>query len=323
MGACIDAAAVLTSHGMRKPRARRLADAAAQACLARAGRQAGDIDMLINAGVYREDHMGEPALAALVQEDIGANLGQPPVGGHGTFSFDVANGTCGVISALRLQAGLLRSGVIKLGLTVASDVGASPRESGSTLIQPVGGAVLLRWDDSIAGFTDFYSETFPEYADMLVSGLRWRPRRGLRTVPGAAGESRLVIDERPGYLARCVDCAEEATRRFLDRLGMDLTEIDLLIPAPADPEFLDSLRMRLGVPGDRVSFTPEDMAGAYTAATIAAIEAATKSGRLAEARTTLLLAVGAGITVALALYRQAPPQAGHGPGPGAQAGQHR
>jgi 3-oxoacyl-[acyl-carrier-protein] synthase III len=311
MGAHIDAAAALTSHGMRRPSARRLADAAARACLARAGRQAGDIDMLINTGIYREDHLGEPALAALVQEDIGANLGQPPVGGHGTFSFDLANGTCGVISALKLQAGLVRSGVIKLGLTVASDVEPSPSQPGSILIQPIGGAVLLGWDDSIAGFTDFYSETFPEYQDMLVSGLRWQPRRGLGVAPGAAGQSRLVIQEQPGYLARCVDCAEEATRRFLDRLGMDITEIDLLVPAPSAPEFLDPLRVRLGLPGDRVSFTAEDMAGAYTAATIAALEAATKSGRLAEARNTLLLAVGAGITVALALYRQALPQAGH------------
>ena len=311
MGARIDAAAALTSNGIRKPNARRLADAAARACLDRAGRQPGDIDMLINAGVYREDHLGEPALAALVQEDIGANLGQPPVGGHGTFSFDLANGTCGVIGALKIQAGLLQSGVIKLGLTVASDVDPSPSESGSVRIRPVGGAVLLGWDESIAGLTDFHSETFPEYAGMMVSGLMWRPRRGPLVPPGAAGESRLVVRERPGYLARCVDCAEEATRRFLDRLGMDIAEIDLLVPAPSAPEFLDSLRVRLGIPGDRVSFTGEDMAGAYTAGTIAALEVAAKSGRLAEARNTLLLAVGAGITVALALYRQAPLPADH------------
>jgi 3-oxoacyl-[acyl-carrier-protein] synthase III len=309
MGANIDAAVALTSHGVRRPSARRLVDAAARTCLAHAGRQASEIDMLINTGVYREDHMGEPALAALVQEDIGANLGQPPIGGHGTFSFDIANGTCGVISAIKLQAGLLRSGVIKLGLIVASDVDPHPKESGSALIQPTGGAVLLGWDDSIAGFTDFHSETFPEYEGMLVSGLMWRPRRGLRAQSGAAGRSQLVIREQPGYQARCADCAEEATWRFLDRLGMSMDEIDLFVPAPATPEFLDSLRVRLGVPGDRVSFTAEDMAGAYTAGTIAALEVAIKSGRLAEARNTLLLAVGAGITVALALYRRTSPEA--------------
>jgi 3-oxoacyl-[acyl-carrier-protein] synthase III len=153
----------------------------------------------------------------------------------------------------------------------------------------------------------FHSETFPEYADMLVSGLMWQPRRGARARPGAAGQSQLVVREQPGYQARCADCAEEATRRFLDRLGMSIDDIDLLVPAPAAPEFLDSLRVRLGIPGDRVSFTAEDMAGAYTTGTIAALEAAMKSGRLAEAHNTLLLAAGAGITVTLALYQQTPP----------------
>jgi len=229
VGARIEAATALASHGRRKPTARRLADTAARACFARAGRQASDVDLLINAGVYREDHMGEPALAAMVQEDIGANLGQPPVGGHGTFSFDLANGTCGVISAIQLQAGLLRSGVIRLGLIVASDVDPNPEESGSALVRPAGGAMLLGWDESIAGFTDFYLETFPEYENLLVSGLTWRPRRGLRVPLGAAGRSQLAVREQPGYQARCADCAEEATRRFLGRLGMGIDEIDLLV----------------------------------------------------------------------------------------------
>jgi 3-oxoacyl-[acyl-carrier-protein] synthase III len=119
----------------------------------------------------------------------------------------------------------------------------------------------------------------------------------------------MAVHEEPGYQARCADCAQEATRRFLGLLGMSIDEIDLLVPAPSAPEFLDRLRVGLGVPGDRVAFTTEDMAGAYTAGPIAALEAAVKSGRLAEARTVLLLAAGAGITVTLALYRQTPPGA--------------
>lgn len=115
MGTRSEAVSALTGHGPRKPSARRLADVAAQACLAHAGRQAADIDMLINAGVYREDSLGEPALAALIQEDIGANPGRPPASGRGTFSFDLSNGPCGVISAIQLENGLLHSGVIRLG----------------------------------------------------------------------------------------------------------------------------------------------------------------------------------------------------------------
>ena len=308
MGARIDATCAVTGHGPRKARARRLADAAAQTCLERAGREPGDVDMLINAGIYREDSMGEPALAALIQEDISANLGHPPVGGHGTFSFDLANGVCGVISAVQLVTGFLRSGAIKHGLIVTSDVHPSPTGSRTIPFQPAGGAMLLGWDDSIAGFTDFHTETFPEYGELFVSGLTWQARSRLSWPLQAAGRNQMVIDEKPGYLARCADCAVEATRHFLDRLGMSIDEIDLLVPAPATPAFLDALRVRLGVPGDRVAYMGEDMAGAYTTGPIAALEAAVKSGSLPEARNTLMLAAGAGITVGLALYRQAPPE---------------
>jgi 3-oxoacyl-[acyl-carrier-protein] synthase III len=117
----------------------------------------------------------------------------------------------------------------------------------------------------------------------------------------------MVIDSKPGYHARLADCAEEAAHRFLRRLGMGIGEIDLVVAAPLSPDFLDPLRVRLGVPGDRVAYVAEDLAGAYTTGPIAALQAAVRSGRLAEARNVLMLAAGAGITVAFALYRQAAP----------------
>jgi 3-oxoacyl-[acyl-carrier-protein] synthase-3 len=169
MGTRIEAASALTSHGLRKPTARRLADAAARTCLAHAGREPGDVDMLINAGIYREDSMGEPALAALIQEDIGANLGQPPIGGHGTFSFDLLNGICGVITAIQIESSLLDSGVIRLGAIVTSDVDPGHRHPGAVLLQPTAGAILLGRDEELAGFTDFCTETFPEYDDLFAN----------------------------------------------------------------------------------------------------------------------------------------------------------
>jgi 3-oxoacyl-[acyl-carrier-protein] synthase III len=307
MGTRIEAASALTSRGLRKPSARRLADAAARTCLARAGRQPGDVDMLINAGIYREDNMGEPALAALVQEDIGANRGQPPIGGHGTFSFDLLNGTCGVITAIQIESGLLDSGVIRLGAIVTSDVDPDHQNLRTILRRPTGGAMLLGRDDNIAGFTDFSAETFPEYMDLFDSGLVWHKRHRHDIPRRATGQHEMAIEQKPGYDACLADCAEEASRRFLRRLGMGWGEIDLIVPAPSSPHFLDALMRRLGVPGDRVAYITEDLDGAYTTGSIAALQAAIRSGRLGEARNTLMLAAGAGITVALALYRQIPP----------------
>jgi len=181
MGARIEAVSALTSHGLRKPTARRLADAAARNCLEHARKEPGDIDMLINAGLYREDNMGEPALAALIQEDIGANPGQPPVGGQGTFSFDLLNGICGVISATQLEAGLLRSGVIRLGAIVTSDVHPNLVDPRSAPFRAAGGAMLLSWDDSIAGFTTSAPRRFPSTKTCSSAG--WSGRSDAGSTP--------------------------------------------------------------------------------------------------------------------------------------------
>jgi 3-oxoacyl-[acyl-carrier-protein] synthase-3 len=307
MGTHIDAVWAQAGNGPRKATARRLADSAARNCVRLAGRRPRDIDMLINVGMYREDNMGEPALAALIQRDLGANLDRPPAGRSGTFSFDLLNGACGAITAMHVESGLLTSGVIRLGAVVSSDVQpdlASPPGLSRT---PTGGAVLLSWREGFAGFTDFGAETFPEYEDLFTSGLVWRERHGIRVPRQGNGRNRMTVSVRPGYQDRLADCAEEATRRFLRRVGMGTEDIDLLVPAPSSPDFLDLLRTRLGIPGDRVAFTPEDLEGSYTTAPIAALQAATRSGRLAEARSTLLLAAGPGVTVALALYQQTAP----------------
>ena len=60
------------------PGALEAVDAAARSCLDRAGRTAGELDLLINAGVYHDKILSEPAFASLIQEDIGANLSHPP-----------------------------------------------------------------------------------------------------------------------------------------------------------------------------------------------------------------------------------------------------
>jgi 3-oxoacyl-[acyl-carrier-protein] synthase III len=187
---------------------------------------------------------------------------------------------------------------------VASDVQPNLENPAGVFLRPAGGAILLGWQEDFPGFTDFGAETFPEYADLFASGLVWRERHGIRVPRRGNGRNGMVVTVKPGYQARLADCAEETTRRFLRRLGMSVEDIDLLIPAPSAPDFLDPLRTRLGIPGDRVAFTPEDFEGTYTTGPIAALQAAVRSGRLDEARNTLLLAAGPGITVALALYRQ-------------------
>ena len=77
MGTIMEASASATAAEQRRSRrtgAVELADAAIRSCLQRADRTAGELDLLINAGVFHDKIISEPAFASLIQEDIGANL---------------------------------------------------------------------------------------------------------------------------------------------------------------------------------------------------------------------------------------------------------
>ena len=191
MGARIEAASALTGHGLRKPTARRLADAAARACLAHAGREPGDVDMLINAGIYREDNMGEPALAALIQEDIGANLGQPPGrrARHLLVRPHQRHLRCDQRHPARVGPAALRRHPARCDRDQRRRSEAQGSRHAAPF-RPAGGAMLLGWDDTDAGFTDFARETFPEYQDLFVSGLVWQERRGHRVPRGQPARAR-------------------------------------------------------------------------------------------------------------------------------------
>ena len=307
----------------------KLADEAARSCLERAGRTAADLDFLINAGVYRDNNIAEPAVASIIQEDIGANPDPPLQGGHGTFSFDVVNGACGVLTGMHILDGFLTSGAIDLGMVVAADadpergsnwdfpfglVGSAGRvsRSGSHSRFPftaAGGAVLLsRSEQEDKGFSRFASATFPEFAHLLESEVTWeeqgRVRRALaQRVPGLqSGRNVLRIHEGEGYGARCAECAGTSAREFLQGAGLRASDIDLLVPSPTPASFPDDVSQALGVPADRLARVGERFERVHTAGPIAAFESAMRSGRFAEARNVLFVTAGAGISVGLALY---------------------
>ncbi len=85
MGTVIEQVAVGESRWRHRHSALNLAVDTAQDCLRMAARHPHDVDLLVNAGIYRDRNLGEPALAALIQEDIGANPEDPHSGAHGTF----------------------------------------------------------------------------------------------------------------------------------------------------------------------------------------------------------------------------------------------
>lgn len=302
MGTRIEAAA--TSHHLGHIRGRgalHLTDEAARACLERGHHRADELDLLINAGLYKDGNAAEPALASIIQENIGANPGSPPkIGRHGTFSFDLLNAGCGVVTAAQMIDAFIGHGTGQLGMVVAADVDPTPHTSRGFPFTPAGGALLVSHVDGDSGFQRFEVRTFPEHADMFESHLRWDPSAGIAHV----GRNVLEFHEHPEFFARAVDLAVEVTGSFLSRAGLTPDDVDLLIGSQYPRGFDTAVARGLGIPLERLPHVPRELDGAHTAGPIAALEAAIESRQFARATHTLFVTAGAGITIAVALYRR-------------------
>lgn len=296
MGTVIEHVAVARPGWRDRHSALRLAVAAARDCLGRAGCDASELDLVVNVGIYRDRNMGEPALAALIQNDIGANPEDPHPGGHGTFSFDVANGTCGVLTALQIVDGFLRAQTIHRALIVASDADPGRGMSEAFPFSPTGAALLCGWGAEGSGIG----------RPVWVNAEGRPPSALTATVGYTDARNVLRVATTPDIDERFAEAAAEATRDCLAANSIDLSQVDAIVTAPARPGYRVALAQRLGLAADRIDIA--DDSGTHTAALAGALVPALQ--RLPAGAQALLVAAGAGVTAGAALYRQPPTGAG-------------
>ena len=93
----------------------------------------------------------------------------------------------------------------------------------------------------------------------------------------------------------------EVARRCLREASLELTDIDVIVAAPARAGYRAALAARLGVPVERVAVAADQRM--HTAALVAALREG--ADQLPPGGRVLLVAAGAGITAGAALYRTA------------------
>jgi 3-oxoacyl-[acyl-carrier-protein] synthase-3 len=301
MGANIEAVGTsLRRRRLRREGSIELCVRAAEAGLAGAEIDAGEIDVLIHTGVYRDRNICEPAMAPFVQRRIGANSASPGrgAGARSTFSFDINNGVCGWLNAVQAGDGFVASGRARRVLVVTGDVDPSPKVSSGLGFTPGAAAVVLSPGEPGCGFTAFHSESFPKHSNLMGSAIEWLGDEAPRFGPRNA----VVRKEDPRFVDKCVDSAVRVLARFLPRHGLDLGGVDLVLPSQFPAAFPRSFREQAGLPESKVVDVTGSFGPAYTAGMAAAFAAARSEGRLLAGSRLLFLAVGPGITVSAALY---------------------
>ncbi len=287
----------IESLGVSLPRRRLLgwgshrhAVEAGKRCLAASRYRPSDVRVLVNAGVYRDGHVCEPAIAAYVQHALGVNV---DFHGRRTLSFDLLNGGVGMLNAAHLLVSQMHAGEIQVGMVVASDANPDRRPDPGSAVAASGAALLLDLSPrNGAGFGSFAFVTREESADLYTAVVSLKEPRG-----------KLLIRRRAELEEAFLAGAAAAAKAVLERDGLRPEDVDLVVPSQFSASFLARLPGALGLPREKVADYASVLPDTPTTSVFLAFDRARAEGALGPGRTALLLACGSGVTVGAATYR--------------------
>jgi len=264
-----------------------LAIEAARRALERAGFDPVDLDLIIVATMTPE-HLF-PATACLVQDALGALR---------AAAFDLSAGCTGFIYGLALATQGIQAGAYDHALVIGAEtlsriVDWQDRRT-CVLFGDGAGAALLGTSSASGGVLTTLLGADGSGAELLIlpAGGSRHPATPETT---ANGMHYLQMDGRKvfRFATRIIP---QATREALDRVGLPLEHLELLIPHQANQRIIEASAQRLGLPLDRIFTNLERYGNTSTASIPIALCEALEAGRVQAGDHLVLVGFGAGLT---------------------------
>lgn len=262
-----------------------LAAEAARRCLARAGVEPRDVDLIVLA-TMTPDHP-TPSTACLVQQKLGG----------GAAAMDVNAACAGFMYALTTAMQFVKSGTARNALAIGADTMSrivNPEDRKTfPLFGDGGGAVLLG-----PGGEDQGLVAFTLGADGRGSQLLIQPgggsREPLTTESLLLGRQYIQMDGRVVF-KWAVRLIRETTRDVLRHAQLELGDLDWIVMHQANQRIIDAAAADLGVPLDRV-LVNVDRYGNTSAGTIPLVlDEAHAAGKFRPGDKILVIGFGAGL----------------------------
>ncbi len=272
-----------------------LSKKAAKLCLAEAGIDPKELELIIFAGMYRDKHIGEPSIASLLQKEIGANPHLFPLDKR-TFSFDVNTGGCGILNAIEIMDGFITTGQLSTGMIITGDSEPFKGLSESYNFIPSASALILSKSEGNEDFKMIRNFSYPQYLNSFRSYISWKKRIGRRK-----NRNILVLEQSNTYLQECVDCSIESLHSFLNEAGLSIQDIDFLIPSQSPAGFPAELEMALDNSVNVIK-TNGNRGELHTSGPSVALKRIFQEKEYINAKNILFLTVGAGINNVIAWY---------------------
>jgi len=262
-----------------------MAAVAAEHAIAAAGIEAEDIDMLIVCTCSPDRLI--PSAAAMVQAKIGA---------HNAGTMDLNAACTGFLYGLTTAAGLIASGAVKKVLVIGAEkltafLNLKERSTGVLFGDGAGAVVLEATDNPDEGIlsTELGSDgRMTELLSVTHTGTEYNndPLYAERTV---------YMEGREIFRNAVVKMGESAANA-LEKAGLGLEDIDLLIPHQANVRIIDATAKRMKLDPAQVYVNIASYGNTSAATIPIALTEALEEGRIKPGNVIVFVAFGGGLT---------------------------
>ena len=266
-----------------------LATEAARKALDAAGIAADEIGLIVLA-TATPDHTF-PATATQVQHALGCGTG---------IAFDVAAVCSGFLYALATADSMLQTGMAKRALVIGSETFSRILDwedrTTCVLFGDGAGAIVLEAREVEAngpGIIATKLHADGEHKELLyVDG-----------GPSTTGEvGKLRMKGREVFRHAVVNLAD-VLREVIGDAGVEVEQIDWVVPHQANARILDATARKLGLPAEKVVVTVDRHANTSAASVPLALDVAVRDGRIGKGDLVMFEAMGGGFTWGAALAR--------------------
>ncbi|BDD86719.1 beta-ketoacyl-ACP synthase III [Desulfofustis limnaeus] len=264
-----------------------IAAQAARRALEMAGVGAEQIRLLVVGTI--SSHMLMPSCACFVQQEIGA---------HNAFAYDINAACSGFLYGMDIADKHIRADrdakVLVIGAeTLSSRLNWQDRNTCILFGDGAGAAVFGHVDaaERLVLGTNHYSD-----------GRLWQL---LYMHQAPSTNPDLLVPDNPGVhiimegrevFKHAVKAMEEAVGGLLDRVGMTIADVDLMIPHQANIRILKKLMERLEIPEEKVVLNVMHYGNTSAASIPIALDETNRAGRLRPGTTVLFCSFGGGFT---------------------------
>lgn len=271
-----------------------LALRAAENALEMAGVAPGDLDAIMLGTVTGDTQF--PAAAVYVQNRLGADR---------AAAFDLSAACSGFIYAVNLGHGMIASGQMDRILVIGSEVLSKfidwEDRATCVLFGDGAGAAVLEPCPLGDGILSTHMKSDGSLADLLnIPG--GGSRRPLTDTSYQEGDQYIKM-KGDGVFKYAVRAMADATRVAVEKAGVTVSDIDLLVPHQANIRIVDAMNERLKVDPEKVVVNLDRYGNTSSASIPIALDEVVRGGRVRPGDLVVLTGFGGGFTWGSVLFR--------------------